>query len=197
MPETSLQPTTDSPTKPLDWRKKMRVQLWIWVSIALVITGLSIGVVILPSQRHLQQRQQAIQTDLSTVAEQDAATKNLIIAKRRYDEITDTLTQFDTLYVDKTNPLQMIDRIEQIAEAEGVSISVALPAIDDTGIQFALPVEISLSLEGELIPTLNFIDALRKESFYIQFNHITISQQNTAMSEFPVKSNLTITTFWK
>lgn len=179
----------------------LRHKVIILVSLATLVAVGSLSFILFPGQAALRSTQAAI-TDIQR--EQNlsgSSSSNLVRAKQRGAEISETENLFSTAFVPKNNPIYLIALIEELAEGRNITADIS---INDTRTESETathtPVTIGLQLTGPLQAILEFLNDLSTSPILLDVKNITINTnvESTANSTDPTLSvNVQTITYWK
>ena len=168
----------------------------IWIALACSSAGLSLGLVIIPLQQSIVTNVAIIQQSQHDVLLQDAGVRNLIAAKKRTDEIDQTLSKLQTSFVTARDPLPFINRLENLATTRNVTLALQIqePALerDHTGMT---AVETKLMITGDYVNVLEYINDVMAEPTYINITQLAIGEDSDAAGQ--TTATLQTLTYWR
>lgn len=156
---------------------QLRNKIIILSSLALLVAGGSVFFVLLPSQSKLLNIKTRVEEIQHEQGITESSTNNLIRAKGRISEVSDTLDKINEAYVPKDNPIYLVAIIEELAEGRNIEAEIDIEHdAADINSEEITPVEIQLTLNGPMQPILEFLNDISTASVYIEPVKLNILQ---------------------
>lgn len=174
----------------------------ILISIAGLIAIVSISLILLPAQEKLRSTQSAIQDIQKAQNISGSSGRNLVQAKQRGSEISETEATFNAAFVPKKNPLYLIALIEELAESRNIAAEISINDSTDTSeTAFQTPVTIGIEMTGQMKALLEFLNDLSTSPILLDVKNITVTRSdeigNINSTDPLVSFNVQIITYWK
>lgn len=180
---------------------RLRHKAIILVGLATLVALGSLSVILFPGQSALRSTQAAIKDIQREQNLTGSSSRNLVRAKQRGAEISETENLFNTAFVPKNNPIYLIALIEELAEGRNITADIS---INDTRTESETtahtPVSVGLQLTGPLQAILEFLNDLSTSPVLFDVKNITISpsdESNTNSTDPVLSVNVQTITYWK
>lgn len=174
----------------------------ILISVASLITIVSISFILFPAQEKLRATQSAIQDIQKAQNISGSSGRNLVQAKQRGSEISETEDVFNDAFVPKNNPLYLISLIEELAESRNITAEISINDSTDTSeTAFQTPVTIGIEMTGPMKALLEFLNDLSTSPILLDVKSITVTRSdeigNVDSTDPLLSFNVQIITYWK
>ncbi len=162
--------------------------------IAIVVLLLVWTVVIIPATHRIQNTAQAIIDTQATEASSTEATANLISVLQNRTELTDQAKQLDSFFIDRSNPVAFVSRLEELAADHHVTLEINLEEPDNKVAGPIAETVVGVAALGTMEDTLDFMNALLTDPIFLEVTAISI----TTPSDTPgmIALNLQMVSYW-
>ncbi|MDP3970314.1 MAG: hypothetical protein Q8P90_01305 [bacterium] len=175
-----------------------RIRLAIIASICVIFILLSVFLIIIPAQSKMLETKQQIIDQKHQIEVNESSLTNLIIAQRRSDELTSQLDILNNAFVPKNNPLTVIGLFEELAEKRGIEVNITLTQPSDAVQMSVIPVQTRINITGDLISSLEFINDIYTEPYFINITDMSINaKSNDQSTQKDVFISINALMYWK
>lgn len=174
----------------------------ILISISGFIAIASISLVLFPAQEKLRTTQSAIQDIQKAQNTSGSSGRNLVQAKQRGSEISETEAIFNDAFIPKNNPIYLIALIEELAESRNITAEISINDSADTSeTAFQTPVTIGIEMTGPMKALLEFLNDLSTSPILLDVKSVTVTRSdeigNSDSADPLLSFNVQIVTYWK
>lgn len=174
---------------------KQKIYITVGVTVAVVL-GLGFFV-IWPFQEKIIQSEAEIQNNRQEIEEMQQRQEALIYSGRSYSELQQNgASKIHNIFVSRDGVLEFVNELESLASANNVSQNISLNEASIEEGEDALIM--SLTLGGDYLQLVNYMQKLEQENFYFDWQDITFKQPLGKEGEENVSLNAIINTkvYW-
>lgn len=102
-------------------------------------------------------------------------------ALKNFEEIKNQQDKLIEPFISHGDELLFVTYLENLAEQYSVQQTILFDTIPDTPQATALPIELQLTIQGEFINTLNYLQALESSPYYIVFDAIRLNPRSRSL----------------
>lgn len=165
--------------------------------VGIAITAITVVwmIVIFPALQRLQSTAQAIVETQATEASSTEATANLISVLQRRTELADAAKQLDSFFIDRSNPVAFVGRLEELGVDHNVTLDISLQEPDSNVTGPVAETAVDITAAGTMNDVLDFMNTLLTDPVFLEVTTITI----TTPSDTPgiITLRLEMTSYWK
>lgn len=167
---------------------------WL-VAIAVIAIAVVWSIVIFPAVGRLQNTAQAIIDTQATEATSTEATANLISALQRRTELANATKQLDSFFIDRSNPLAFVGRLEELGIDHDVTLEINLQEPDNNVTGPIAETAVDITAAGTMYNVLDFANALLTDPVFLEVDEMMI----TTPSDTPgiITLRLQMTSYWQ
>lgn len=152
-----------------------RYKAIILLTIAGIVVAGSVIVMLVVVRPRLITVRTTIEDQQRQAALQQSSTSNLISAQQRLDEIANELIELNAAFIPKDQPLEALRQFELLAAQRDVEVELALSDPASADVDDILEVPMQLSINGGFINSLEYLNDIITQPFYIRFEEVNIS----------------------
>ncbi len=152
---------------------RVNKSFYLATAIILVIVG-SIVFIFIPYQEKNEEILQTLnekRVDLTLLKEQVQKIDTTDIT----DELTQAENQLNSYLIDKSNILQFISTLEEIAQKHSLVITIDLDEFPDDSTSPVIEQPISLKVDGSYANVIGFVAELESQEYYLSFQQLNAS----------------------
>lgn len=173
---------------------KLNKNTWLLILAVAFIVAVWL-MVIFPALGRLRRTVQTIADAQTTQVSSTQATANLISALQHKNELIEQSATLNKLFVDRTNPIVFVDRLEELADNADVilDLDVKQPTADPSTTPVA-SASLAIHVSGQWQNVLSFMNGLYAEPLALHTEEFSISTPSTTTDVIQV--DITAVTYW-
>lgn len=177
-------------------------KMWVWIITTTAVFFGSVIIILLVAWPILTEKRDAIETARANQATSQSTVSSVISLSKRAKELEKINEQLTAAFVSKHNPLDMVTRLETLADEHKVitKITLANPP-SDANDEKIISVDMTLDIEGNFSDVISYTDAIMTEPFYLGVKSVSLEspekKNGTTTSADYIVAELQINTYWK